>query len=327
MSMPSNNSLHNPNDNMTYWTQKYPSLLPKNMMGLSRMWDKEHPPFTFMIMPPQNSNYNFQWPVMVNPSAIAEEVEEGAESPLMDAEERIESFVCREFRLATKISQRLITHGIRNVVRSKTENLVDAVNKAREYLNLLALTGSNLNQSVDRLNVGKAGQVEDPTDDAKAWNEDGAKILDDVIAMKDLVEKYSGEPARYMFVPRAEYKALQKDSEIKDEIKYTRSDLLTSGEIPMIKGLQVIKVSNFFKNRKKTGEDARIELLTDKVLITTAKVGFTAVAEPMNGTAPIIDRWEEKKQRAVYMHAFSSFCPVIEDYSRIGVITDTNALI
>jgi hypothetical protein len=321
MSMPDNNSLSNPGDNMTYWTQKFPSLLPKNMMTLARFFDQEHPPFTFQVLPPRNVKWNFQWPVIINPSAIAEEVDEGAEAPLMDAQEKIESFYCREFRLATKITKRLIDFGIHNVVRSKIQFLTEAVEKAREYLNVLALTGTNRNQSVERLNKFKAGTGTGGT--AKKWNESGAKILDDIIDMKDKIEKLSGRVPTTLYVPTDEYTAMQKDSEIIDQLKYTDKSLLNNGEIMVVKGIRIQKVSNFFKDRKKTQEDDRIYLLEGKCIMTTNNVGFTGIAEPMRGSAPEVERWWEMSQRSIFIQAVSSFVPVIEDYSRVGIIEDT----
>lgn len=317
-----------PDDNLSMWTKQYPALLEKNFIGIARTWDKQFPPVTFDVLPPRNMPFHFSWRVMIDPSILAPFVQEGADTPMSDAQAKMESFVCRESRLGAKISQREIGFGLPNVVQQRTTQLVDSINLTRVWDNIQALTGNNVNQplALTRLNLADSGKPHG-VGTAKAWNESGAKIIDDIIAMKTDITKKCGEMPTDVYMPLDEYEAMHGDSNILDQLKYTQGDLLVNGRLTMIKGLKIHLVANFWKERKKDGTEVKHYLLEDKVVVVAPSVGFTAVAEPMEGSAPQIERWYEAKQRSIFMHAFSSFTSVIEDYGKIGIIQGTNVLV
>ena len=317
-------NLNGLNDNMSMWIKQYPELLPKNFIGIARIWDKANPPQTFSILPPRNSQMHFEWPVQIDPAMLAPEVQEGGDTQFSDAEEKIEKFVCSEYRLGAKITQRAMQFGIARIVEKRVTQLVDAVNRSREFVNIQALLGNNPNQplGVTRLNTFEAG---DPTGASHPWNDSNAVIIKDILRAKKLVEIKSGMNATDVFVPYDEYEAIHDDDKIMEQLKYTSGTLLTGGQITMIKGLRVHVMKNFYKSRKGRTPDEKIYMLQDKVIVTTNTPGWTAVAEPQQGTAPQVIRWPEEKSRSVLAHAFSTMCPVIEDYGQICIITNTNA--
>jgi len=324
MSVPRN--LIGPNDNMGQWTQQYPALLAKNFIGIARIWDKQFPSPTREALPARNMPFHFAWRVQLNPAIMAPYVQEGADTPMSDAETKLENFVCKESRLGAKITQREIGFGLPNVVQTRTTHLVDAVNLTRTWENINALTGVNVNQplALARLNVAVAGKPHG-TGTAKAWNEEGASIIKDILAMKtDVTKKTGGLMPDKVFMPLDEYEAMHDDPDILDQLKYTSGDLLVNGQITRIKNLKVIPIANFWKSRNKDGSETKNFILQDKVIVCCGGLGFTAMAEPMKGAAPMMERWYEKSKRSVFIHAFSSFTSVIEDYGKIGIITGTD---
>lgn len=327
MSFPLNNTLISPADNLSQWTKQYPSLLRKNFLGISRIWDKKFPPSTFNTMPMRNMPFHFAWRVTIDPAMLAPYVNEGADTPMSDAETKLEHFVCRESRLGSKISQREINFGLPNVVRDRTTSLVDAINLTREWQNIQALTGTNVNQplALTRLNLAESGKPHEAGSDV-AWDEEDAIIIKDILAMKTDILKQSGKVATDIYMPINEFEHLHNDPEILDQLRYTSGTLLVDGRLTMIKGLRIHVIGSFWKERKKTGEEVKHFILEDKVIMTTGIVGFTAVAEPLKGSAPQLERWLENKSRSIFIHAFSSFVPVVEDYGKIGIITGTDSL-
>lgn len=327
MSIPYNNTLISPNDNLSQWTKQYPSLLKKNFIGISRIWDQKFPPATFATLPFRNMPFHFTWRVTIDPAMLAPYVNEGADTPLSDAETKLEHFVCRESRLGAKISQREINFGLPNVVQQRTTSLVDAINLTREWQNIQALTGTNVNQplALTRLNLAQAG-VPHGVGTPKAWDESGADIIKDILAMKTDMLKKAGKQATDIYMPINEYEHLHNDPEILDQLRYTSGSLLTDGRLTMIKGLRIHVVASFWKERKKNSEEIKHFILENKCILTTGIVGFTAVAEPMTGSAPMMERWLENKSRSIFIHGFSSFVPVVEDYGRIGIISGTDSL-
>lgn len=316
------------NDNMSQWTKQYPSLLEKNFIGISRVWDQQFPFVTSGILPVRNMPFHFSWRVTIDPAIMAPYVQEGADTPLSDAATTLENFVCRESRLGAKITQREIGFGLPNIVQTRVSQLVDSVNLTRTYDNIQALTGVNVNQplALSRLNVAEAGKPHG-VGTSKAWNESGNQIIQDIIAMKTDIKKKSGASATKILMPLDELEAIHNDSNILDQLKYTDGTLLVNGRLTMIKGLEIVEVANFWKDRKKDGTEVKNFLLQDKVIVVAPNLGFTAVAEPQSGSAPQMERWYEQSQRSIKMHAFSSFTSVIEDYGKIGIITGTNKLI
>lgn len=318
------------NDNMSQWTQQFPELLPKNFIGIARIWDRQFPYVTNTILPVRNMEYNFQWQVYVNPATMAPFVSEGSDTPMSDAEQKFESFVCRETRLGAKISQRQIRFGIGNVVQTKVGQLVDAINLTRAYDNIQCLLGNNINQkdefAVGRLQTAVAGKPHG-SGTAKGWDEADNQIIADIIAMKTDVTKKCGRIPTDIYMPINELEYIHNDSEILDQLKYTSGDLLINGQITRIKGLKIHQVANFYKDRNKDGIDVKKWLLEDKVIVVAPNVGFTAVAEPRKGSAPEIERWWERKNRSIITHAYSSFCTVIEDYGKIGIISGTDSTV
>jgi len=314
-----------PNDNMSMWTKQYPELLTKNFIGIARLWDQNNPPTTFDILPTRNMPFNFQWRVKINPAILAPYVQEGADTPLSDSEMKYESFLCKESRLGAKISQREIGFGLPNVVQSRTTELVDAINLTREWQNFQALIGNNVNQplALTRINTAEAGKPHGVGTSIKKWNEEGAKIIDDIIGMKTDITKKCGMMARHIYMPLDEYEALHNNSDILNQLKYTQGDLLVNGRIEVIKGLRIHVTTSFWKTRNKDGSETKHYVLANKVIITTDNVGFTAVAEPKKGSSPEMERWWERKSRSILIHGYSSFTPVIEDYGKIGIITST----
>lgn len=327
MSFPANNTLISPADNLSQWTKQYPSLLKKNFLGISRIWDEKFPPSTFTALPFRNMPYHFAWRVTIDPAMLAPYVQEGADTPLSDAETKLENFVSKESRLGAKISQREINFGLPNVVQQRVTSLVDAINLTREWQNIQALTGTNVNQplALTRLNLSVAG-VPHGTGTAKAWDESGGDIIKDLLAMKTDMTRKCGKVPTDLYVPLNEYEHIHNDPEILDQLRYTSGTLLTDGRLTMLKGLRIHVVASFWKERKKDGTEVKHFILEDKVILTTGAVGFTAVAEPMSGSAPQMERWLENKSRSIFIHAFSSFVPVVEDYGRIGIITGTDSL-
>ena len=321
-------NLRGPNDNMSQWTQQYPSLLRKNFLGISRVWDKQNPPVTFQLLPPRNMPFHFAWQVAIDPSVLAPYVQEGADTPLMDQEQKVEHFVCKEARLGSKISQRAITFGIDNIVFRKTTALVNAVNLTRVWENISALTGTNVNQSLalTRLNTAVAGQPHG-SGTAKAWDEADNTLIKDILAMRTDIQKKCGALPEFIFMPINEYEYLHDNEDILDQLKYTKGTLLSDGRITMIKGMKVIVVPHYWKERKKDGTEVKHWMLQDKVIMAARNIGFTAIAEPRKGSAPEFDRWYEKKQRSIFIHAFSSFTSVVEDYGRIGIISGTDSTV
>jgi hypothetical protein len=303
---------------------QYPELHEKNFIGIARLWDSQNPPPTFEVLPPKTTPFHFSWRIVKDPNTMAPYVAEGADTPLTDAEASYESFVCREARLGAKITQREINFGIGDVVYNRVTALVNAINLTRLWDNIQTICGYNVHQplSLQRMKTGIAGKPHG-TGTAKAWNESGADPIADILAMKTIMAKGGYRP-RNIYMPLEEYEALQNNSEIIDQIKYTDGTLLVRGEIERIKGLNVRVVDQYWKARKPNGEEEKHFVLRDQVILTAENVGFTGIAEPMSGTAPMLDRWWEKKQRSVYMHAFSSFVTVVEDYAKIGIITGTD---
>jgi hypothetical protein len=328
MSFPINNTLISPADNLSQWTKQYPSLLKKNFLGISRIWDKKFPPATFFTLPIRNMPFHFAYRVTIDPAMLAPYVNEGADTPMSDAETKLEHFVCRESRLGTKISRREINFGLPNVVRDRTTSLVDAINLTREWQNIQALTGTNVNQplALTRLNLAVAGSPHG-VGAPKSWDESGGDIIKDILAMKTDMLKKSGKVATDLYVPINELEYIHNDPEILDQLRYTSGTLLVDGRLTMLKGLRIHTIGSFWKERKKTGEEIKHFILEDKVIMTTGIVGFTGVAEPLRGSAPQIERWLENKSRSIFIHAFSSFVPVVEDYGRIGIITGTDSTI
>jgi len=320
------NNLRGPDDNLGQWTRQYPSLLKKNFIGISRIWDKQAPPVTFQLLPPRPMPFHFAWQVAIDPSIMAPYVQEGADTPMADSEQKTENFVCKEARLGSKISQRAISFGIKNIVQRKVTNLVDAVNLTRVWENIQALTGTNANQSLalTRLNTAVAGQPHG-SGTAKGWDEESNTLLKDIIAMKTDIQKKSGHMPEWLFLPIDEYEYLHDDSNILDQLKYTSGTLLVDGRLTRIKGLKIVIVPHFWKERAKTGVETKHWLLQDKAIVACSNIGFTAVAEPQSGSAPVMDRWYEKKARSVFIHGYSSFTSVIEDYGKIGIISGTNS--
>jgi len=319
-------NLRGPADNMSQWTRQYPALLAKNFIGLARIWNKQDIPPTFAIVPPRNMPYNFQWQVKVDPSLMAPFVQEGADTPMSDEQMKYEAFICKEARLGSQISQRAIRFGINNIVQSKTQGLVKAINLTRVYDNINTILGTNANQplALARINTAVAGKPHG-VGTAKGWDESANLIIKDILAMKTDILKKSGEVPTELYVPIDEYEFMHDDENILDQLKYTDGTLLVEGRITRLKGLNVHIVPHFWLERKKNGEDVKHWILQDKVIMSTKNVGFTAVAEPQSGSAPEMDRWYEKSKRSVMIHSFSSFTTVIEDYGKLGIISGTNS--
>lgn len=322
--IPPTNTPVSPGDNLSLWTQKYPALLTKNFIGVARIWDKQFPPATNELFPFRNMPFNFSWRVNIDPAMMAPYVGEGADTPMSDAETKLESFVCQEARLGGKISLREINFGIGNVVQTRVGHLVNAVNLTRLWSNITTLVGINVQQplALARLNTFQAGTATGGS--AVSWNDSGAKIIEDLLHAKTLILKKSGAMAGRVYIPLNEYEALHNDSNILDQLKYTDGTLLVSGRLTMIKGLAIRVVPNFWKERKKDGSEVKHFVLEDQVIVTAGRLGFTAVAEPRGGSAPMMERWYERAKRSIIMHAFSSFTTVVEDYGLACVITDTD---
>jgi len=327
MSIPDTATMFGPEDNLSRWSQQYPALLPRNFLGIARIWDEQKPFTMSSVFPARNMPFHFSWRVNVNPGQMAPFVGEGADTPMSDAEEKLETFVCQESRLGGKITSREINFGIPNVVMRRVTQLTDAVNLTRDWLGIQALSGVNANQadSVSRINTAVAGQPHG-SGTAAGWDESSGVPLDDILAMATTIKKASMPPTK-LFMPPNEIEYLQRNDEVLDQLRYTDNSLLVEGQIKRIKGMDIIEVSNFWKERKPDGTEVRHYVLEDKVIMTTPTVGFMAVSEPRAGSAPFVERWWDRSKRSIIVHAFSSFTPVVQDYARIGVITGTDSTI
>ena len=262
------------NDNMSQWTQQYPELLEKNFVGITRIWNKENPPATFNVLPPKSRPFHFSWRVMRNPAIVAPRVPEGGKTPMMDMKTEYESFVCEEYRLGTEISERQLEYGLPDTVRQKTEALVSAINKRRDYEGILAMTGTNVNQP---LALERITQI----DVGKAWNESGVDILDQIKQAKLAVKQKAKRKATDLYLPTEEYLALENDSEVIDQQKAVRQGLLPDGSITMVKGLRIHEIDAFFIERLKDDSEVTRWLLEDKVIVVAgSELGYMGISEP-----------------------------------------------
>jgi len=299
--------------NLELWSAQYPELLPKNILGIARIYDKNHPPVTQTVLPAKNSPFHFQWNVNIDPGQMAPYVTEGGNTPLINQNVDYETFVCRETRVGCQITNREVDFGLKATVTTRTQSLVDACNLAQEFESVQALTGTNLYQNTGRMTS---------TAVANPWSDftNGTPVRD-IIDMKTNVEKKSGQIGKHLFLGWDEARYFMEHPQVLDEVKYTTPALLESGLFPYVKGLQLHTIGGFYKSAIAASTTARTYLLSTKGIVTTDNVGFTAIAEPKAGTAPQMYRWEDVDRQSIVLAAKKSFVPVVEDYSRIGVMT------
>lgn len=313
-------NLKRPTDNATTWLAQYPELLPKNFTGISVVYDENNPPVTRGILPAKNMPFNFTQRIKIDPLIMAPEVQEGGSTPLADREYIVEKFVCVPYRLGSLITDQQIRHGLQGAVQDVTQDLVNAVNLSITYDNIMKLQGIGVQnqKAIERLNLAVAGKPHG-TGSATEWSDEDSDIIGDIVAMKTDIKVKSGKTMTSLFVSTIDHEHIMNNNGIKEQLKYVTPDFLTNGEIPMIKGVKIFEVDTYYKDRKK--REAKIAILSGKAIATTDDVGYTAYADPLKGSAPEMDRWEDKDRRSVVVQARASTVSVVKDFGRVGIIS------
>lgn len=300
------------------WSTEFPELLEKNFLGISRLWDQAHPYVLNVAFPERGGQpWHFQSRIRIHPGLVAELVGEGANTPLEDEFWTYEKFVSAETRAGFQVFERETKFGLGNIVSQRSEAITDSINKRLEWEAIKALRGVttrlNSDQSVARLQSAAA------TDEWDAAAATGAPLTDIINAIK-LIHKASGFKATHIFLPLDEYYWLHDHGDILDQMKYTDPSLLTDGMLSILKGLKLVEVTGFYKTDPTSFDpDDKTFIMQDQVIVAACPVGYLSIAEPLT-----IRRWEDEDTRSLFVQEFKSFIPVVEDYGKICVITNTN---
>lgn len=330
---------------MTYgntesFMRQYPSLLPKNFLGNIRLWDAQLPLVTGRIFPQRgNENWNFQWRIQIEPNDMAPSVGDGSKTPMSDHKYKYEQFVHKEYRNGFTVLEREVKFGLPNVISSRTRGIVNSMKLAMEYIAVESLIGTYYaNTSMQATTFARQQSL---TLGAGAqWDMPGSDPVGDILHVKTGVAKMCGERVRDMLIGFNEEEYLHNHPNILDQLKYTDGNLLVSGRITTIKGLNMLTVQGFYKLKAalaEYGETGNLNedtynypsaagtlikrfLLEDYAILVAPNLGWISVAEQLTNR-----QWHDIDTRRFFYQIYKSVVPVVDDAGRIGLIKNTDS--
>jgi hypothetical protein len=312
--------------NMEEYNQYVAELRPRTFIDLLRRWDEQFPLILGSIFSEaQTSDWAFRWPIVIEPRHMTPFSEPNSNTPMITAAMKYEDFVCKQIKEGFWVNSFEIKYPlIKNIIPERTKMIHDAENLRIEYSMVQTAQGNSWNnQNNARMSAGSA----------LGWANVNSTPIGDLIQMQTLVYQMAQKRPSNLFLDWVNWTALFNHPAILNQMLYTRRDLLTNGSIEMIKGLQIHVVEGYYKEiadeSNMVGSPGRGDvreditpteknwLLEDLALVTTSNVGklFRAVGEH-EGVA----QWENIDRSQILYKVVRAFCPVIEDYARIGRI-------
>ena len=214
-----------------------------------------------------------------------------------------------------------------NVVGERSKEMYDRMKLRKEHVAIQALLGNGWNPTpTHRLVQGWTLN----------WGAAGSLPIADILKAKLMVKLMSGRTVKYCLVNSRDSASLQNHGTIINQLQYTSKDLLTSGLVNLIKGVQIIEVDSFYKELSDEttmigapgrgleteslfdetipGPDIKTPLLSGYAILLTDGVGN------FYDTATSGNNWLDKDENRVKYNAWMDMCPVIEDYGRICVL-------
>jgi hypothetical protein len=204
----------------------------------------------------------------------------------------------------------------------------DRMNLREEYVGLEALMGNTWNnEPTHRLIRGWALR----------WNDNNSTPIDDILHAKLMTKLMTGRSVKYMLLNPRDASYLQSHPTILQQMQYTRSDLLSVGDVPTIKGVQALEVATFYKQAADEatmegapargefeeslfdetipGPDNKRWLLENTAIFLTGKVG-NMYTRPTRG-----NNWLDEDHNTAMFNSWRDLCPVVKDYADIVVLT------
>jgi len=311
---------------MEKYNQYYAVLRPLTFLKLVRRFDEQFPFILGQIFSEDTApDWAFRWPIYIDPRHMTPFTEPNTNTPMITAAMKYEDFVCKQIKEGFWVMSFEIRYPvIPGIIAERTRMLRDAQALKIEHSLIQAAQGNTWNnQNTSRMSAGNA----------LVWTNPNSTPIGDLLQMTTNVFQMCQRRPSNVFLGWTAWQALLNHPAILNQMLYTRRDLLTNGMIEMIKGLQLHVVANYYKEA--ADESAMVNapgrgdvredifptqkhwLLEDLALVTTSNVGklFRAVGES-EGVA----QWENTDRSQLLYKYVRSFCPVIEDFARIGRI-------
>ncbi|RLC37211.1 hypothetical protein DRH29_02750 [candidate division Kazan bacterium] len=319
--------------NMEKYNQYYEELRPRTFLKLVRRWDEQFPLTLGNVFTEDTApDWAFRWPIYIEPRHMTPFTEPNTQTPMITAAMKYEDFVCRQIKEGFWVNTFEIKYPlIKSIIPERTRMVRDAQALRIEYSLVQAAMGNTWNnQNNARMSAGNA----------LVWTNPNSTPIGDILQMQTYVYQMCQRRPSNLFLGWTAWQALLNHPAILNQMLYTRRDLLTNGMIEMIKGLQIHVVEGYYKEasdesnmvgapgrgdvREDISPTEKHWLLEDVALVTTSNIGklFRATGEH-EGVA----QWEDVDKSKILYKLVRAFCPVIEDYARVGridFVTDSN---
>jgi hypothetical protein len=314
--------------NIQEWEQQYPELLEKHFVTMTRRWDKEFPPVMETIFPSAQAPYwVFQWNVEIEPGEMTPFVKPNTATPMVTQDVKYEQFFCKQIKEGFTVGSFDLNYGLPKTIETRTRQVHKANLLRIEHSLVQTAIGNSWNgQNNARMSVGTVLN----------WALPNSTPIGDILTMMTRVFQMAGEEPRNLFLDWTRNLALHNHPTILNQLQYVDKNLLTNGMITMIKGLGINVVRGYYKEaadeigmiRSAGRGDQREDitpttkrwLLDDLALETTDTVGYNFYAR---GEFEGDKRWIDEDTDLIKYKSVRSFCPVVEDYARIGVFQFT----
>jgi len=327
--------------NLETYHAQHPALHPDYWIPQAKVFDATLPMFTEDILPMKKvGNRRFKWRTNIGTGAMAPYKGESTKTPMITAYAMKEEYETRRLKVGFNITEDELDEGLPGVMEQLTQECIAMIKRRMAFVNLFAMQGITWNA----VSTARMHALTRPT-----WQASGGTPIADVLIMMLRVWKRAGVRPDTIYLGPDEHFFLQNHNTIVTYLGLGsgirgESDLLCRDMIYCIKSLNIKVVDSQYKespwsyalwqagtpfpgapglgdlNADSSTNVSIRWMLRDRAIITAGKLGFTAYTKN-----PGINnhQWVDDDTGDV-MHKFEAeFCPVIEDYARLGVITFT----
>jgi len=312
-----------PLGNLQDYHAQYPALLPKYFFEMVRQWDEQFPESIETIFPEaQAPAWAFQWNVFINPREMAPFVEPNSNTPMVTADAKYETFVCKQMKEGFYVNSFDLHHGLPGLVSQRTKQVMDAILLRIRYSLVLAASGVTWNgQNNARMSYATI----------LSWARANSTPLGDLLTMMTRVYQMAGAPPSRLWLDWTQNLALHNHPAILNQLQYVDKNLLTNGMVTMIKTLAIGVVKGYYKEaadesqmvgapgrgdqREDITPTSKHWLMEDYTLLTLPEIGYNmrALGE-YDGTR----QWFDEDKDQVKYKVVRSFTPVVTDYAKVG---------
>lgn len=220
---------------------------------------------------------------------------DGAQSKEIDFSISTETYSADEYALKVKITdrQRANADSAVRLEQSKVRRLKDILMLDQELRVASLLTTTGNYDSNNTTTLSGTDQWDDSS------GSDTITIEEDIDTGKEAIRQAIGHDPDVIIIPSAVAKVVKRNSDVRDLIKYTHSDLLVDGDLPpMLWGMKVyIPKSVYTTSKEGASSVTYTDVWGDNVVMLWSGAGAPSIDEPHFAKIFRQTGWEVKKWR------------------------------